>query len=60
VTYESERPAAWYLPGGAGGSAEGIGLPHLHASYLHVHWTATPDVPARFVAAARLYAGIAA
>jgi len=60
VTYESKRPAAWYLPGGAGGSAEGIGLPHLHASYLHVHWTATPDVPSRFVAAARLYAGIVA
>ncbi|NIK60221.1 cobyrinate a,c-diamide synthase [Kribbella shirazensis] len=42
------RPA-WHLPGGV----EGITLPHVHASYLHLHWTATPDVPARVVAAAR-------
>ncbi|MEU4193826.1 cobyrinate a,c-diamide synthase [Kribbella sp. NPDC026611] len=40
---------AWHLPGGV----EGIARPHVHASYLHLHWTATPDVPARFVAAAR-------
>ncbi|MGZ0146418.1 cobyrinate a,c-diamide synthase [Kribbella sp. WER1] len=46
------RPA-WHLPGGV----EGITLPHVHASYLHLHWTATPDVPARLVAAARAYAG---
>ncbi|HET6738175.1 MAG TPA: cobyrinate a,c-diamide synthase, partial [Kribbella sp.] len=45
------RPA-WHLPGGV----EGITLPHVHASYLHLHWTATPDVPARLVAAARKYA----
>ncbi|WP_344232058.1 cobyrinate a,c-diamide synthase [Kribbella hippodromi] len=44
-----ELAPAWYLPSGP----EGITLPHVHASYLHVHWTATPDVPARFVAAAR-------
>lgn len=42
------RPA-WHLPG----RVEGITLPHVHASYLHLHWTATPDVPARLVAAAR-------
>ncbi|MGW6278189.1 cobyrinate a,c-diamide synthase [Kribbella sp. NPDC055071] len=46
--------AAWYLPGGL----EGIALPRVHASYLHLHWTATPDVPARFVAAARIHAGL--
>ncbi|GAA3151239.1 cobyrinic acid a,c-diamide synthase [Kribbella aluminosa] len=46
------RPA-WHLPGGV----EGVTLPQVHASYLHLHWTATPDVPARFVAAAREYAG---
>jgi cobyrinic acid a,c-diamide synthase len=40
---------AWYLPSGL----EGITLPHVHASYLHLHWTATPDVPQRLVAAAR-------
>jgi cobyrinic acid a,c-diamide synthase len=40
---------AWYLPSGV----EGIALPQVHASYLHLHWTATPDVPARLVAAAR-------
>ncbi|WP_328999091.1 cobyrinate a,c-diamide synthase [Kribbella sp. NBC_00709] len=40
---------AWHLPTGT----EGITLPHVHASYLHLHWTATPDVPARLVAAAR-------
>jgi cobyrinic acid a,c-diamide synthase len=54
VTYDSDRPAAWYLPGGA----EGVARPQLHASYLHLHWTATPDVPARFVAAARAHAGL--
>jgi cobyrinic acid a,c-diamide synthase len=42
------RPA-WHLPGGV----EGVTLPHVHASYLHLHWTATPDVATRFVAAAR-------
>lgn len=46
---------AWYLPGG---TVEGITRPSVHASYLHLHWTATPDVPARLVAAARIYAGL--
>jgi cobyrinic acid a,c-diamide synthase len=62
VRYDSDQPAAWYLPGGAeglaGGVAEGVAWPQLHASYLHLHWTATPDVPARFVAAARVHAGL--
>ncbi|MFC0625245.1 cobyrinate a,c-diamide synthase [Kribbella deserti] len=44
--------SAWYLPDGP----EGFATANLHASYLHVHWTATPDVPARFVAAAAVHA----
>jgi cobyrinic acid a,c-diamide synthase len=27
---------------------EGAVKPHVHASYLHVHWAATPSVAARF------------
>ncbi|MFD7157148.1 cobyrinate a,c-diamide synthase [Kribbella sp. NPDC059898] len=53
ITLDHDVRPAWHLPGGV----EGITLPHVHASYLHLHWTATPDVPARFVAAAREYAG---
>lgn len=49
VDLEGDVQPAWHLPGGV----EGITLPHVHASYLHLHWTATPDVPARLVAAAR-------
>ncbi|MEU4389435.1 cobyrinate a,c-diamide synthase [Kribbella sp. NPDC023855] len=54
VEFDSEVPAAWYLPGGQ----EGFARSQIHASYLHLHWTATPDVPARFVAAARIHAGL--
>lgn len=46
---------AWYLPGGR---QEGITRPAVHASYLHLHWTSMPDVPARLVAAARVHAGM--
>ncbi|TCC29385.1 cobyrinate a,c-diamide synthase [Kribbella sindirgiensis] len=49
IDLETDVQPAWHLPGGV----EGITLPHVHASYLHLHWTATPDVPARLVAAAR-------
>ncbi|TCC05190.1 cobyrinate a,c-diamide synthase [Kribbella soli] len=49
IDLEADVQPAWHLPGGV----EGITLPHVHASYLHLHWTATPDVPARLVAAAR-------
>ncbi|RZT26392.1 cobyrinic acid a,c-diamide synthase [Kribbella sp. VKM Ac-2569] len=49
VDLEADVQPAWHLPSGV----EGITLPHVHASYLHLHWTATPDVPARLVAAAR-------
>ncbi|MGY4770000.1 cobyrinate a,c-diamide synthase [Kribbella sp. CWNU-51] len=54
IELDAEVDPAWYLPGGV----EGIALPRLHASYLHLHWTATPDIPARFVAAARVHAGL--
>ncbi|TWD83743.1 cobyrinic acid a,c-diamide synthase [Kribbella amoyensis] len=54
VADDGDSPA-WYLPGG---STEGITRPTVHASYLHLHWTATPDVPARLVAAARIHAGL--
>ncbi|MBW4421298.1 MAG: cobyrinate a,c-diamide synthase [Myxacorys californica WJT36-NPBG1] len=35
--------------------SEGWHLPHLHASYLHLHWGATPDLPARFLQQCHLY-----
>ena len=36
-------------------SAEGWQLPHLHASYVHLHWGATPEIPARFLDRCRRY-----
>ena len=56
VQVDGEVAPAWFLPGGT----EGITLSSVHASYLHLHWTATPDVPARLVAAARIHAGLEA
>ncbi|WP_238332601.1 cobyrinate a,c-diamide synthase [Kribbella jejuensis] len=53
VEFDEDVQPAWHLPGGV----EGVVLPNVHASYLHLHWTSMPDVPARFVAAAREYAG---
>ncbi|GAB2640550.1 cobyrinate a,c-diamide synthase [Kribbella swartbergensis] len=54
IDLDTEVDPAWYLPSGA----EGLTRSRLHASYLHLHWTATPDVPARLVAAARVHAGL--
>ncbi|MFC6156810.1 cobyrinate a,c-diamide synthase [Kribbella jiaozuonensis] len=51
IDLDADVRPAWHLPAGV----EGITLPHVHASYLHLHWTATPDVPARLVAAARAH-----
>ncbi|MEV6286973.1 cobyrinate a,c-diamide synthase [Kribbella sp. NPDC051770] len=54
VTLDADGDPAWYLPDGV----EGVTRPSVHASYLHLHWTATPDVPARLVAAARVHVGM--
>jgi cobyrinic acid a,c-diamide synthase len=54
IDLDAEVDPAWYLPGGV----EGIAQPRVHASYLHLHWTGSPDVPARFVSAARVHAGL--
>ncbi len=54
VTLDADGDPAWYLPDGV----EGVTRPSVHASYLHLHWTATPDVPARLVAAARVHVGL--
>ncbi|MEB3274486.1 MAG: cobyrinate a,c-diamide synthase [Prochlorothrix sp.] len=34
---------------------EGWHLPHLHASYVHLHWGAKPELADRFVAACRQF-----
>ena len=39
-------------------SAEGWQLPHLHASYVHLHWGATPEIPARFLDRCRRYSSL--
>jgi cobyrinic acid a,c-diamide synthase len=44
-----ERPA-WEL---AGRGQEGFVAGGVHASYLHTHWAATPELPRRLVRAAR-------
>ncbi|WP_406056236.1 cobyrinate a,c-diamide synthase [Kribbella sp. NBC_00889] len=54
IELDAQVDPAWHLPAGV----EGIALPRVHASYLHLHWTACPDVPARFVAEARVHAGL--
>ena len=41
---------AWEL---AGRGAEGFVVGGVHASYLHTHWAATPELPNRLVQAAR-------
>jgi cobyrinic acid a,c-diamide synthase len=49
-----ERPA-WNL---AGRGPEGFVAGGVHASYLHTHWAATPELPRRFVRAARRLVGV--
>ncbi|MBD2326409.1 cobyrinate a,c-diamide synthase [Alkalinema sp. FACHB-956] len=41
----SETPATNPLEG----QAEGWAMANLHASYLHLHWGTTPDLPRRFL-----------
>ena len=49
-----EMPA-WEL---AGRGPEGFVAGGVHASYLHTHWAATPELPRRLVRAARRSVGI--
>lgn len=44
------KSPAWTL---AGRDAEGFVTGGVHASYLHTHWAATPELPRRLVRAAR-------
>ncbi len=37
------------------GSPEGWALPHLHASYVHLHWGARPELPKRFLSQCAQY-----
>jgi cobyrinic acid a,c-diamide synthase len=48
---------AWELPGRG---EEGFVAGGVHASYLHTHWAATPEVPRRFVRSAAHTAGVPA
>jgi cobyrinic acid a,c-diamide synthase len=50
------RPA-WEL---AGRGREGFVRGSVHASYLHLHWAATPEVPGKLVRAAARSAGLRA
>jgi cobyrinic acid a,c-diamide synthase len=51
-----ERPA-WELEGRG---PEGFVSGGVHASYLHLHWAATPEIPHRLVRAAVESAGVRA
>jgi cobyrinic acid a,c-diamide synthase len=51
-----ERPA-WEF---AGRRREGFVRGSVHASYLHLHWAATPEVPGKLVRAAARSAGLRA
>ena len=50
VEPEAGEPPAWDL---CGRGREGFARDATHASYLHLHWAATPEVPRRFVQVAR-------
>jgi len=55
--YSTVRPrhgekAAWTFHGRDNERTEGFATPSIHASYLHVHWAAFPDVALRFAHAA--------
>jgi cobyrinic acid a,c-diamide synthase len=49
-----ERPA-WDL---VGRGPEGFTVGSVHASYLHTHWAATPELPRRLVGTARRSVGV--
>lgn len=46
------RQPAWRLEAAGGERLDGFLSGGVHASYLHTHWAATPQMAARFVAAA--------
>ncbi len=46
-------PPAWRLERRGAACDEGFVCGAVHASYLHTHWAATPQVAERLVAAAR-------
>jgi len=46
-------PPAWRLSARGTERSEGFVQGAVHASYLHVHWAAFPQIPRRFVEAAR-------
>lgn len=52
---EQARPAERAAPlSGSGGRPEGFVAGGVHASFLHTHWAAFPDVPSRLLAAAEV------
>ncbi len=51
-TVEADGAAAWQLSARGNTRPEGIVAGSVQASFLHVHWAAHPDIPARFVRAA--------
>jgi cobyrinic acid a,c-diamide synthase len=53
-------PPAWRLHARGRTRDEGHGAGLVHASYLHTHWAATPDVAVRLTAAAAAHAPRAA
>lgn len=53
----ASEPSAWLWRSHDGGKvAEGFANARLHASYLHLHWAGSPEIPARIVAAASEFA----
>jgi cobyrinic acid a,c-diamide synthase len=51
----SAQAAAWklYPPSGGEARPEGFVKDNLHASFVHLHFASAPELPGRFVAAAR-------
>ncbi|MEB3317122.1 MAG: cobyrinate a,c-diamide synthase [Cyanobacteriota bacterium] len=49
---EPTGPSMWQLEGwGVETSLEGWTTPHLHATWLHIHWAGFPTIPLRLAAA---------
>src|SRR5262245_15946617 len=53
----SSATAAWKVYSRAGGEPrpEGVVKDNVHASFVHLHFASAPELPGRFVAAARAY-----